>query len=230
MGAGRIRSQNMSAGRICPRPASAADLAKFADTAFSLITVRFPEIAENLRLQVKFPKVEISLSEISALDIQKSAGLHYSPVGYENESAAGQTSALGFCFAVNALRNSRKMRCACCFNPDFSSGTLFGNPEQGFFIFRRWKHLGIQFPAAAGWDEEKEIHRRSSDVFSKIQNLCKLVDIESANGSIYLKLYVRFPGTTYPGKAFFKCAGAAPESVVCGSICTVQAYAQGLDS
>ena len=94
MGAGRIRRENISAGRICPGAASTADHAEFAYTASSLIAVRIPEFLENIRFHIDFPEIEIFLSEIPAGNVQKTAGLHYPTVRNENESAAGKTTAL----------------------------------------------------------------------------------------------------------------------------------------
>ena len=115
------------------------------------------------------------------------------------------------------------MRCACGLDPDFALGFFFGNPQQSLLVFMRREQFGVQVLATARRHQEKEIYGRRPDFFSQIQDLRKLMYVKFADCCIYLKVYVRLSGATDSGKTFFKCAGTAPESIVCRSIGSVQA-------
>jgi hypothetical protein len=68
---------------VGPGPASAADLAEFAPSAFSLVPVRIPKTLKYRGMGPDLP--ERDFPDLSAIEFQVTAGLNLAPMGDKTE-------------------------------------------------------------------------------------------------------------------------------------------------
>ena len=144
--------------------------------------------------------------DISAVEIQKSAGLHHACVGNKAEPGAAQASTGHGVQSMGLKRNGF----AVCFGPlpqnpvimrrtrgfELESGfvPLVIKPVKGGFVFFRADFLVNNVFSPACGNEQKNMQSHGPKVFGQFQNGWNLIVVELGNGGVDLKFNAGFFG------------------------------------